>query len=83
MQGRQRRTPGTAAPECGVTRDAFDAELSALVRSYWTGATRDALLARLRAAQSVLACAEPGRRLDPCTCWHGYEAAIRIVEEAL
>ena len=45
--------------------------------------TRDDLLTRLRAAQSVLACAEPGRRLDPCTCWHGYEAAIRIVEEAL
>ena len=45
--------------------------------------TRDDLLARLRAAQSVLACAEPGRRLDPCTCWHGFQQAIEIVEEGL
>lgn len=43
----------------------------------------DDLLAALREAQSRLACAEPARRLDPCTCWHGYEAAIRIVEESL
>ncbi len=47
------------------------------------GVTRDDLLARLRYAQSVLACAEPGRRLDPCTCWHGMEYAIEIVEESL
>lgn len=45
-------------------------------------ARRD-LLARLRDAQSRLACAEPARRLDACSCWHGYEAAIRIVEEGL
>lgn len=41
------------------------------------------LLARLREAQSRLACAEPARRLDACSCWQGYEAAIRIVEESL
>ncbi len=43
----------------------------------------DDLLAALREAQSRLACAEPARRLDACSCWQGYEAAIRIVEESL
>lgn len=37
---------------------------------------------RLREAQSRLACAEPGRRLDPCSCWHGFQQAIEIVEES-
>ena len=44
---------------------------------------RAATIARLREAQSRLACAEPARRLDACSCWQGYEAAIRIVEEGL
>ena len=40
---------------------------------------RAELVASLREAQARLACAEPGRRLDSCSCWWGFEAAIGIV----